>query len=247
MKVIAAAYSTKGVRPNNEDSFLLNTIIGGAEDEDSIEVFESSNFPLVFAVSDGMGGHAAGDVASQFVVTKIKDFLESGAIPDEDFFQTHLPEIHQNLLDKGKEEHTENMGATFVGISLLNDTAGFFNVGDSRIYRFRNDFLQQLSKDDSLCEYVEGAPKNIIINAMGAGLPDITVDTRFSSFIAVPDDIFLICSDGVHGAVSTDELSELLAQNKSVVEIARSIVARALENDSYDNATAVVIKLYKED
>ena len=246
MKITAAAYSTKGIREHNEDSFILNTEIGGAGIEDTMAVFESEELPLFFAVADGMGGHAAGDVASQFVVSKIKEFVESKVEMDSEFFETKLPEIHNALVEKGNKEGTPNMGSTIVGLSLMNGICGFFNVGDSRIYRFRNGFVQQLSHDDSLSEILPGAPKNIVTNAMGAGLSQIEVETRFSASLAVLGDIFLICSDGVHGHISDDELESILSQNKSLVEIAREIVERALNNNSDDNSTAVVVKVNEE-
>lgn len=246
MKVTAAAYSTKGIREHNEDSFILNTETGGAGIEDTMAVFESEELPLFFAVADGMGGHAAGDVASQFVVTKAKELVESKERIDGEFLESKLPEIHNALLEKGKAENTPNMGSTFVGLSLMDGNSGFFNVGDSRIYRLRNGFVQQLSHDDSLSEILPDAPKNIITNAMGAGISQIEVETRFSEYIAVPDDIFLICSDGVHGHITEEELEAILSQNKSLLEIARQIVETALNNNSDDNSTAVVVKLNRE-
>lgn len=246
MKVTAAAYSTKGIREHNEDSFILNTEIGGTGVEDSMAVFESEEMPMFFAVADGMGGHSAGDVASQFVVSKIKEVVETRVEMDGDFLGVKIPEIHNALIEKGKADNTPNMGSTFVGLCLNTNNCGFFNVGDSRIYRLRNGFVQQLSHDDSLSEILPDAPKNIVTNAMGAGLSQIEVETRFSASLAVPGDIFLICSDGIHGHISVDELEAILPQNKSLMEIAREIVETALNNNSDDNLTSVIIKLVKE-
>lgn len=247
MKIKSAAFSTKGIREHNEDSYLLNNEIGGTGVEDSMAVLETKNLPLVFAVADGMGGHAAGDVASQFVVSKIKELIESDVTFDEETFQTTLPSIHTQLLEKGKYEGTLNMGSTLVALSFTQNTCGFCNVGDSRVYRLRNGFIQQLSHDDSLSEILENVPKNIITNAMGAGIPEISVETRFSNMLAVPGDIFLLCSDGVHGYVSDDELEQILMQNKSMVEKAREIVENAINNGSDDNSTAVIVALQKDE
>lgn len=247
MKIKAAAFSTKGIREHNEDSYLLHTKIGGTGIEDSLSVYESEELPLFFAVADGMGGHSAGAVASQFVVTKIKEIIETGITLDEDNLQAKLPEIHKLLLEKGKNDNTENMGSTFVALSLGKDVSGFCNVGDSRIYRLRNGFIQLLSHDDSLSEIIENAPKNIITNAIGAGLPEVSVETRFSSVIAVPGDVFLLCSDGAHGYISDDDLERVLGQEKSILENCREILDLSLNNGSDDNSTALIVKVEREE
>lgn len=243
MKIKAVAFSTKGIREHNEDSFLLNNIIGGTGLEDSIESIEIEDENCIFAVADGMGGHKAGDVASRFVVTSVKESFSKEETIDSDFVEEKLKELHKKLSEKGIADGTPNMGSTFVGLVYQEGNSGFFNVGDSRIYRFRNGFIQQLSHDDSLSEIIPDAPKNIIINAMGAGIPEIEVESRFSKSVAVSNDVFLICSDGVHGYISEDEMEEILSGNYSLVEKARQIVNKALDNNSDDNSTAVIVKL----
>lgn len=245
MIIKAVGYSTKGIREHNEDSFLLHNEIGGTGIEDTYSVFESETFPAFFAVADGMGGHAAGDVASQFVLAKIKEMIDNGLLLNEENLRDKLPQIHNLLLEKGRNEGTPNMGTTFVALILGNDVSGFCNVGDSRIYRYRRGFIQELSHDDSLSEILENAPKNIVTNAMGAGLSEISIETRFSEKVAIPEDVFLLCSDGVHGHISDDELEQILSQNKSLLEKAREIVETALNNGSDDNSTALIIKIEK--
>jgi serine/threonine protein phosphatase PrpC len=245
MTVNAGAYSSRGsIREHNEDSFLVGNEIGGGGIDDSFASFNSSiKNCLIFTVADGMGGHEAGDMASGFVVRHILKAVQDYTVIAPAIMEIIIKETHRQLLDEGVRNNTPNMGSTLAGIIIQPDTAGFFNIGDSRVYRLRNGFLQQLSRDDSLSGIVPGAAKNIITNAMGAGLPEVTVAIRFSPNLAVPNDIFFLCSDGVHGFITDDDLETLLAEQFSPVELVRSIVELAIENKSDDNCTALVVRI----
>jgi protein phosphatase len=251
MKVTAGAYSDKGSRHHNEDAFLCALYTGAGIEEGGAEFSGVVNAPLFFLVADGMGGHAAGDAASAFVVENMYNAAQTAAneerVFDEASIEALVKSIHTALLTEGKEKGTPNMGSTLTGILLQKDApCAFINAGDSRVYRLRNGFLQQLSKDDSLSEIMPGAAKNIITNAIGAGLKEISVASRFSSAVAVAGDIFLMCSDGVHGFIKDDDLEKLLAESLSILEIAKLIVKAAITNNSDDNCTAVMVKLDEE-
>jgi len=248
MKVTAGAYTNKGRRNQNEDAFLCALYAGTGIEEGGAEFTGSVNSPLFFLVADGMGGHAAGDAASAFVVENMRNAAQTAANEERVFNEASVEElvksVHAALLKEGKERGTPNMGSTLTGILLQKDApCAFLNAGDSRVYRLRNGFLQQLSKDDSLSEIVPGAAKNIITNAVGAGLNDVSVASRFSQSVAVAGDIFFICSDGVHGFVKDDDLEKFLAGTFLPAEIAKSIVQAAITNNSDDNCTAVMVKL----
>jgi serine/threonine protein phosphatase PrpC len=247
MNIHAGAYSSKGgVRPHNEDSFLLGLETGGTGTADSSAVFaETIAQCRLFFVADGMGGHAAGDVASAFVAGALKNAAEGIKTVDTASIETMITAVHAKLLAEGKRRGSPNMGTTLAGIALQNGECGFFNAGDSRVYRFRNGFLQQLSHDDSLSGIVPGAAKNIITNALGAGLAEISVERRFSPSVAVAGDIFLMCSDGVHGFVSDDDLERMLASCSNPAETARLIVEKAIADNSDDNCTAVIVIIEK--
>lgn len=255
MTIQAAAYSSKGRRPHNEDSFLIADKIGtpgaalpgGLEDNSAVFQGEITR-PLFFAVADGMGGHDAGDAASAFVVEKMRGAAASctGRFDAENIEET-IKAVHAALLEEGKTRGTANMGSTLTGLVLQNDAPpGFFNAGDSRGYRLRNGFIRQLTRDDSLSSVVPGAAKNIITNAVGAGLPDVSVASRFAPSIAVPGDVFLFCCDGVHGFVSDDEIETALGLDRPPEEIAEHIVKTAIAHNSDDNCTAVVVKILEQ-
>jgi protein phosphatase len=246
MKVSAGAFSSKGSREHNEDSFLVADQTGGGGVEDSFAEFSREiDKAYFFCVADGMGGHKAGDAASAFVLEKLRDDQKAPRFAhSQESLESLVKSIHAALLREGKNRDAPNMGTTLSGL-VLQQTApgGIFNAGDSRTYRLRNGFIQQLTRDDSLSSIVPGAAKNIITNAVGAGLPDVTVASRFSPAIAVPGDIFLMCSDGVHGFVSDDDIEAMLAADMLPIEIARRIVEAATVNNSDDNCTAVVVKI----
>jgi protein phosphatase len=258
MIIQAAAYSSKGRRPHNEDSFLIAdktgtsgaALSGGGGSEDSAAVFQGEiTRPFFFAVADGIGGHDAGDAASAFVVEKMRDAAASctGSF-DVESIEGTIKAVHAALLAEGKTKGTANMGSTLTGLVLQNDEPpGFFNAGDSRGYRLRNGFIRQLTRDDSLASVMPGAAKNIITNAVGAGLPDVSVASRFASSIAVPGDIFLFCSDGVHGFVSDDEMETALGRDRPLGEIAEHIVKTAIAHNSDDNCTVVLVKILEQE
>jgi serine/threonine protein phosphatase PrpC len=246
MNITAGAYSSKGtVRAHNEDAFLIAGEAGGGGIDDTGAVFSGTagDNCLLFFVADGMGGHAAGDVASAFVSEQMKNAARENGRFDSALLEKTVKGIHALLLEEGKKRGTPNMGTTLAGIVLQNGGCGFFNAGDSRVYRFRNGLLQQLSRDDSLSSVVPGAAKNIITNAVGAGLAETSVESRFSPSVAVAGDVFFMCSDGVHGFISDDDLELMLADCSNPAEIARLIVEKALANNSDDNCTAVVVKI----
>jgi protein phosphatase len=163
---------------------------------------------------------------------------------DEASLESLVLSVHAALLQEGREKGTPNMGSTLTGLVIQkNAPCAFLNAGDSRTYRLRNGFLQQLSRDDSLAGIVPGAAKNIITNAIGAGLERISVASRFSSAVTVPEDVFFICCDGVHGFIGDDDLELLLAEHKEPRDAARRIVEKAIANNSDDNCTALVVRI----
>jgi protein phosphatase len=249
VKIEADAYSSKGPkRPLNEDSFLLAGKTGGIGITDTSETFTGTIADAqLFFVADGMGGHSAGDVASAFVVEKLRETVNPMQDIDCAYIEEIIKSIHTQLLADGINRGTPNMGSTLAGLILQKGSSGFCNVGDSRVYRLRNSILQQLSRDDSLASIIPGAAKNIITNAVGAGLADISVDSRFSPYIAVEGDTFLICSDGVHGFIADTDLEQLLALQENPQKIAQLIVEKAIENNSDDNCTAVVVRIMRSE
>ena len=228
-----AATSTGKVRRLNEDAMLAQ--------------------PGVFVVADGMGGHAAGDVASRLTIDAFADIVTGDAL-DIEVIALVVEDANARVRTHARENGQEGMGATVVGV-LLVDNAGedslvVFNVGDARCYQLRNNRLSQLTTDHSLVQEMvdrgellasqarSHPQRNVVTRAIGV---ESSVSADF--VVAVTDTSFrlLLCSDGVHGELSDDRLADLLRSTEHPEVVARSLVEAVLEGRAPDNATALVI------
>ena len=239
MKFEAAACSAKGIRELNEDSFIIASVINEmAQPFSSESVSGDDTWLSFFAVADGMGGQGSGEKASNLVVTELKKLSEEKKILSEEELKTAINTIHQLVLQTNAK-----MGATLTGIIFQKGECGIVNLGDSRTYRLRNGMFMKMTNDDSLSNLVAGAPSNIITNGIGGGLSNISVNSRFSEMLVMPGDIFLMCSDGVHGYVTDEELEKLMSAEISPKGKAATIVQKAIANHTDDNCTAVILQI----
>lgn len=241
MKFVGAAYSVKGIREINEDSFILATKTNTLGKSFTTEVVEGKDDkPYFFAVADGMGGQGSGEKASHMVVSSLLTLNKNISSFDTKNLTEEIEVIHSKVVSENSK-----MGTTLSGIIFQKDKCGIVNLGDSRTYRLRKDFFLQMTNDDSLCSFDSNAPTNIVTNGIGGGLKSISVNTRFSDKILLPGDIFLICSDGVYRFVSEEKMEEILSKNISEEEMVSEIVKIAIQKGTDDNCTAVIV-VFKE-
>jgi serine/threonine protein phosphatase PrpC len=252
--IIAHAVTSDGnVREHNEDSYHIDTERG------------------IFIVADGMGGHAAGEVASALAVRTVKTAWSSAVTQRraKEYAETGDAESRIQLLkavSQGVEdahaailkvasgdEGKKGMGTTFTGMLVAGGDAVFAHAGDSRAYLVRDGFAIQLSEDHTVVARLEAA---------GLRGSDLTQDparwqgvltnalglgegTRVATFI-VPlysGDRLLLCSDGVYEYVSEEEVGTIMVESPSPARSAQKYVDIALERGGADNATALVIKV----
>lgn len=238
-------------RTHNEDNF-----------------FRSDELSL-FLVADGMGGHAAGEVASNAAIQAIVDFSkrhseDSGVTWPFGFDSRFTP--HANALLSGirmanqrlyslQQERTElnGMGTTVAALRIDADDAlaTLAHVGDSRIYRYRADAFEQLTNDHSWVneqlqkniitaeEARNHRYKNVITRALGNRL-DLEIDARIEKL--EPEDLFLMCSDGLSGMVEDGTMHSTLRELPDLRECANKLVALANEAGGLDNITVVLVK-----
>jgi PPM family protein phosphatase len=236
------------VRPDNQDRVLTDHSLG------------------LFVVADGMGGHKHGEKAAELAIDTMKFYLESS----RDRFDITWPfgynfelSIDGNRLSTGIQlanRHVWNyaettsgfvgMGTTVAAVLLSAENAIIGNVGDSRVYLFRDGELQQISFDDSFVntlnpagsasehELMNNPMRNVLTQAAGAEGP---VDVHVTELKLASNDVLLLSSDGLHAVIGDAAIRSILGSGQSVEHRAERLVAVARVNGAPDNVSSIVI------
>lgn len=241
------------------DNFLIAkaTDVGVARqvNEDSMTVFDSPN-GQVLAVCDGMGGQAAGDVASQLAVNIIENILTDNIFgsPEEAISRSILA-ANQGVLNRtAQNPELEGMGSTCVMLIIKNGRVHCGWVGDSRIYYIANHTIRQISHDQSYVQQLvdsgqispaeaAGHPqKNEITNCIG--LPGMSApDTIAVPIVPEPGSVFLLCSDGLSSMVDERQIERVVSNPQmSLQQKADRLVALANEAGGLDNITVELVQ-----
>ena len=232
------------VRSQNEDMVLVDTHFI-RNSEFSTQASLNHNDRYLVAVADGMGGHNRGDVASNDVLRNLQYYFSD--IPEKlnagDFNEVMvewLDSINNFVASKGRaDEQFKGMGTTLVGLAYYYGDFYSMNCGDSRLYRFRQGELTQLTTDHSLNNML-GSEKhtNIITNCIGGGCNSSYMDLVRISDIW-PDDVFLLCSDGLTDMLPNQEIARLLNDGADAMALGDA----AVEAGGLDNVSCCVITI----
>lgn len=207
----------------------------------------------LFVVADGLGHEKGGQFASQATVDQLEvRFSENDPEYIPGFLKATLTEINGAIYRKKTGTYRgAMMASTCVALIIQEESAYLGHVGDSRAYYLHNGELMQLTRDQSLVQEMvdEGLVstdqarshpnKNVVTEALGAQA-DVNVDVREESLVVSPGDRFLLCSDGLWGSVSRDELRETVAQEKPDDAVAK-LIDLANQDGGIDNITVQVI------
>ena len=205
-------------------------------------------------VADGMGGHEAGDVASQSICTGLAGLTRQREFPHfVDDIEDKIIEVNGYLRRLAGDDDDKVIGSTVVGLALQGNHAVYYWVGDSRVYRLRGGTLTQLSIDHTyLQELVDEGKldpadvadhndKNVITRAVGAD-DDVFVDFEMEQFI--DKDIYFLCSDGVEKEMTDEEVEGVLNRHGSDIESAgKEIIDQVLDRGSPDNVTVILVQI----
>lgn len=232
-----AGKTETGKRPHNEDSYFVGTMDGRT----------------VAAVSDGMGGHRAGEVASSLAIETLRTALgfAAGAIEGKTLSDA-LVEANRVVFEKASNNDAMyGMGATLVCAAVFPDRFLAANVGDSRMYLLHNDSIRQITHDHSyVAELVRRGVitheearthprRNLITRAIGAE-PNVKVDLFADDW--ADGDTLLLCSDGLSGSLTDSEIAFILLAEPDPEKACDTLISRALQNGSTDNITVVLVK-----
>lgn len=239
MKITVTSRTHVGrVRSNNEDSLLIRE-------------------PYLFAVADGMGGYAAGEIASRatlkaFEVATYRLRHEQYADAEQILAEAFDKANEHIYLMAGRNDAYAGMGTTLTALYLPGDGTAFAaHVGDSRLYIFRNRTLSQVTHDHSYVadlvargkltdkEAFSHPQKNMLLQAIGV---DEHIRTDIIHFAVETGDILLLCSDGLTDMLHDSEIADIMQRN-DLNAAADTLIARALENGGRDNVSFIMISL----
>jgi protein phosphatase len=260
MRAIAAGLSDVGKqRVHNEDRFILLPEFG------------------VYVVADGMGGHQSGEVASRMAASIIASYFRNGGgrqdgaakghhdadLPDGasivDRLRTAVIQANARIFARADDSRIHRgMGTTVVATAFSKESGELYVVhaGDSRCYRLRDGMLSQLTRDhslvsDALLERPDLSstdlaylPRNVITRALGIA-PTVDIDVRVERVDV--GDVFLLCSDGLHGLVPDEEIAAILEEYPVLTEACSHLVDTANAAGGKDNITAVIVRIENDD
>lgn len=264
---IAVCFSHIGKRPNHEDNFFLDGSYLPFDIQKQMRehhcYFVSSTVSSriqLFAVSDGMGGHNAGEVASRICVEKLS--LAYSALQHSHslkeavtYLQTVIAEINDTVCNLShKRPELKGMGATLVLLLAYKDEYALLNVGDSRAYHFSDTTITQITKDHT--EGQRMLDLGLLTRKELSGFPARKNLNRYigydqSGYVLQADEyypvlengVILLCSDGISDFLSNAQISEILSTTSNLEIAGLQLVNEAVSAPNADNATAILIPL----
>jgi serine/threonine protein phosphatase PrpC len=243
------------VRKNNEDAFVIADLSSGEQAaQDSATRWRVGARGVLLAVSDGMGGAEAGEVASALVVESLRQHLgdsgDTGKIQHS--MQRAVEAANRRVWEAAREPGQRGMGATLVAMLVYRQFAHVAAVGDSRVYLLRRGRIRQVTKDQSYVEMLVGAGlmtreqaeaspyRNVILQAMGQR-PEVAV--ALGRLELRRGDVILLCSDGLSGKVTAEEMAGAVSGSAGFEQACERLIAMANARGGEDNITVVLAQV----
>ena len=263
----AICFSHIGNRTTHEDNLLINGKYLSSDMQKQmsdnhccfLSDSETSNVRL-YAVSDGMGGHNAGEIASHICVEKLSAALMelqpcSSIMDIVAYLQAVIAEINKMVCDLSRKyDDLKGMGATLVLLVLCENECAILNIGDSRAYHFADDKLIQITKDNT--EGQRMLDLGLLTRKELIGFPARKNLNRYIGFSQngyilqadeyypiLDDGILILCSDGVSDFVSESRIAEILNSQKKLDVAGKQIIDEAVATQNSDNATIILVPL----
>lgn len=248
-------------KPRNDDSWIVFcSNLDGAKVLGEAGESSVTNRDMVFAVSDGMGGGNAGDLASSLILEQMALMIPqtfkaaaTGFFPDSiAHLEEALKEVHKHINQAASQtEDKKGMAATLALAWFTPENMYLANVGDSRIYLFRDGKAEQLTRDHTAAwlswkrgeiseiEYRQHPRRAALYEVVGGGHPSLCPHLAAISYSK--GDRFLICSDGLIDGIWERHISDAMSKSETPQQIAEALLKRSIENSGVDDTTLVVI------
>lgn len=242
----ASMTDTGMVRSHNEDSIIVNADLGLA------------------ILADGMGGYNAGEIASAMATSIVQHAIEKKLHSTDVVELDHPAQFVAHILgqsavaantaifEAGLEEPAfSGMGTTLATVLFYENAVAVAHIGDSRVYRLRDNVLMQLTRDHSLLQEQLDAGlinqeqaqfaqhKNLITRAVGV---DLMLEADINDFFVLSGDQYLLCSDGLSDMLTDAQMANIMTTGSDINEVVSTLVARANEEGGRDNISAILIR-----
>ena len=248
--------------------YFADTDIGKYREKNEDYLYAENN---LFIVADGMGGHMAGEVASRIAVEAfIENFNSSlkgrskkisankktdnlGSSQVKELLLKSIKSANREVYSKATlQPGYYGMGTTFTGCYIQQDKAYTIHVGDSRLYIKRGSEFNLLTSDHTIVgelfrrgeisyEQTFNHPqKNYLTNVLGVAKD---IDPDFNSFKVLPEDILLLCSDGLNSMLKDEDIANIIDKHKDAKDIAKNLIKGAIKKGGLDNITVIVVKI----
>jgi protein phosphatase len=244
-----------------EDRGVITLRWGAATDAGRVRAVNEDSFlaePGLFVIADGMGGHAAGEVASAMAVAPFRELSERQP-PEPSMIASALEQANAGIFASADGEVERAMGTTAVGLALVDNggTSSWlaFNVGDSRLYRLDDRALCQITRDHSLVqemidqgtiaqdEAYNHPKRNVVTRALGS---EPSVEPDYWVLEPRRGERFLLCSDGLTNELRTEEIETLMRSEREPERLAHALVEAAIAHAGRDNVTVIIIDVGDE-
>jgi serine/threonine protein phosphatase PrpC len=249
-RVAGAAITHPGrVRANNEDALYFGQPHAGVRQDEPILQELPAGKPWILLVADGMGGHLAGERASRELI----DNLSAVSPLTPQVIETALRDSNRALIQAGQlDPSCAGMGATIAGLAWGPEGLFAFSVGDARIYRRQDQFLSQISRDDSVAEVLVAAGHisrdDVRPNTLHALTQSVGGRTQFADIrphlyplkLQGPTR-FLLCTDGLTDTLTLDDIEEIINTSREPRTAASRLFSATLDGGAKDNITIIVV------
>lgn len=242
----------KGVfKEDSEDKIMINRNVIS----DGTYHFNIEDKDIIMALADGVGGENSGEIAAELTLKEISK-IEMNYYNIEDKIRTTISNCFDVLIQEAaKNKECRGMATTLTGMAIINEEIITFNIGNSRVYRFRNGAIRQLTEDDSIVQEMinlgvigkyetsDISNKNVITKYIGSNGQRFEPKIEKHNVKIVVSDIFVICSDGIHDYIDIDVIEQILSEKMSLEEKCINLVDKAKMIEGHDNISVILVEV----